>query len=114
MSKLKMNPKVGKTDLKIVWSKTAKEELKSIFLFIKKDSVEQAKKVKARLLSEIRNLNVFPEKFEKDPLLIDLDGNFRSRAIWSYKIIYEVTSDKIIILKIFHTSLDSQKIVEGI
>ena len=33
-------------------------------------------------------------------------GDIRFKAIWSYKIVYEITSDTVIILDVFHTSRD--------
>ena len=47
---------------------------------------------------------IFPEKFEKEPVLKDEPGNYRYKVVWSYKIIYEVTTEAIYILDIFHTS----------
>ena len=108
-----MNPNPGKK-LPIKWDISPKENLKNIYFFIKEDSLIQAKKVKNRILEVVRNIPIYEEKFAKEPFLEEIEGNFRSRTIWSYKIIYEVTNSEIIILKIFHTSQNPNKIKGGL
>jgi len=58
------------------------------------------------------SLNDFPEKHATEPYLKDEPENYRSVSKWSYKIIFEVTSEEIIIADIFHTSQNPQKITK--
>ncbi len=91
--------------MEIIWDDEAKKSLRNIYYYIKDNqSIEVAKKVRDRIVSQAKTLNNFPEKFEKEHNLEDEVGNFRSMIIWSYKIIYEVTEKAIYILDIFHTS----------
>ncbi len=93
--------------LKVIWNNEAKYALRNIFNYIKeRDSAEAAKKVRDEIVTSAKNLNVFPEKFAEDPYLKDEPGNYRFKVIWSYKIIYEVTPESIIVLDIFHSSRD--------
>lgn len=101
---------VARKKLPIRWDKEAVENLKDIYDYISVDSVVQAKKVKSELLRLTRTLNDFPEKYSIEPYLADEPGNFRSIAKWSYKIIYEITENEIIILMIFHTKQNPDKI----
>lgn len=100
-----------KKKLKVVWNDEAKYALKNIYDYIKqRESTERAKKVRKEITASAKNLNVFPEKFAEDPYLKDEPGNYRFKIIWSYKIIYEVTAEAVLVLDIFHTSRDPSNI----
>ena len=49
-----------------------------------------------------------PHKYTEDPFLKDEPGDNRFKVIWSYKLVYEVTEELVIILDVFHTSRDPQ------
>ena len=100
--------------LPIRWDKLAKNNLDIIYEYIAKDSIIAARKVKKELVRLAGSLNDFPEKFSTEEYLADEIGNYRSVSKWSYKIIYEVTEDCIIIVDIFHTSQYPNKIKENI
>ena len=97
---------------KIIWSFKAKESLDNIYKYIKNDSLQNAKKVKRKIVEVVDDLLVFPEKYPCETFLDKAKGNFRFVVIWSYKIIYEITVDKIIILDIFHTAQSPTKITK--
>ena len=96
--------------LPIRWDRLAKKNLDDIFNYISLDSVTTARKVKKELIKLAHSLNDFPEKFSAEEFLIGEPENFRSVSKWSYKIIYEVTEDCIIIVDLFHTSQHPSKI----
>ena len=100
--------------LPVIWADEARKSLKEIYQYIKKDSPQNAKKVRKELLRLAGSLNDFPEKYPREPFLDDEPENFRSVTKWSWKIIYEVTDSAIIILMIFHTSQNPDKIKRGI
>jgi len=101
---------VSKKKLPIRWDRQAKENLDAISDYIAEDSVLAAKRVKKELINLAGSLNNFPEKFSTEDYLADVPGNYRSVSKWSYKIIYEVTDDCIIIADVFHTSQRPSKI----
>lgn len=103
-----------KKKLPIRWDRLAKENLDQIFEFIAEDSLTAARKVKKELIKPAHSLNDFPEKFSAEPYLEDEPENYRSVSKWSYKIIYEVTKEFIIIIDVFHTSQHPLEIKEGI
>ncbi len=47
-----------------------------------------------------------PSKFSKEEYLRDEGGDIRFKTIWSYKLVYEITEEYVVILDIFHTSRD--------
>jgi plasmid stabilization system protein ParE len=97
-----------KVDLQ--WKEQAKVSLKNIYYFIKKDSPQSAKKVKKEILALAKTLIKFPEKYSKELYYVSNDGSIRYVPIYSYKIIYQITSTEIIILDIFHTSRNPEEI----
>ncbi len=101
---------VKKKKLQIRWDKRAKENLDLIYGFIAEDSVPAARHVKGELIKLARSLNDFPEKYSKETYLSDEPENYRSVSKWSYKIIYEVTSEYLIVVDIFHTNQHPLKI----
>ncbi len=96
--------------LPIHWDKLAKRNLDNIYSYIAKDSLSAAKKVKKELIKLAHSLNNFPEKFSIEEFLAGESENYRSVSKWSYKIIYEVTEECIIIVDLFHTSQHPSKI----
>jgi len=99
-----------KKRLPIRWDNLAKENLNGIYDYIAEDSISAARYVKKELIKLAGSLNDFPEKYSKEEYLADEPENYRSVAKWSYKIIYEVTDECIIIADIFHTSQHPNKI----
>lgn len=67
--------------------------------------------VKKALVKLAHSLSNFPEKYSVEEYLADEPENYRSVSKWSYKIIYEISEDCIIIADIFHTSQHPSKIV---
>ena len=105
---------VGKKKLPIRWDRLAKDNLDNIYSYISRDSVMAARMVKRELIKLAHSLNDFPEKFSVEEYLSDEPENFRSVSKWSYKIIYEVTEEYVLILDVFHTSQHPTKIKEGL
>lgn len=100
--------------LPIRWDRLAKNNLDEIFEYIAEDSITAARKVKKELVKLAHSLNDFPEKFSVEEFLANEPENFRSVTKWSYKIIYEITEEYIIIVDIFHTSQHPSKIKQDI
>ena len=98
-----------KKHYKVVWQDNAKASLRSIYNFIKKhESYEQAKSLRARLKEEGDSLVFIPHKYTKEPVLEFSQRDIRFKVIWSYKLVYEVTNEHVVILDIIHTSRDPQ------
>lgn len=100
--------------LPIRWDILAKRNLDDIYNYIARDSLSAARKVKKELIKLAHSLNDFPEKFSIEEFLADEPENYRSVSKWSYKIIYEITEECIIIVDLFHTSQHPSKIKKDI
>jgi plasmid stabilization system protein ParE len=96
--------------LPIRWDRLAKESLDEIYKNIEQDSPQNARMVKKELIKLAGSLYDFPEKYSKEEFLEEEPENYRSISKWSYKIIYEVTSESIIIADIFNTHQHPSKI----
>ncbi len=97
-------------DYTILWSYQAKESLDNIYKYIKNNSLQNARKVKNKIITTVNDLIIFPEKFPREPVFDKTKGNFRFAVVFSYKIIYELTEEKIIVLDIFNTAQNPIKI----
>lgn len=102
-----------KRHYQVIWDDEAKVSLRKIYNYIKKrESVDQAIKVRETIKDLAKGLGFMPHKFSKDPFLEGEPGDNRFKAVWSYKIVYEVTEKDVIILDVFHTSRDPQNLLE--
>lgn len=84
--------------LKIVWTVTAKNQLKAIFDFYKIKSLAGAKNVKNDILNATKNI-VFSKQYQQD----EVEPDFRRIIVRHYKVIYNVSENEIQILRIFDT-----------
>ena len=94
--------------MEVVWRKKAANELQDIYNYIKKESPQNAVLVFNSVYDLVISLIDFPFKFPKEPT-INIE-KVRFAVIYSYKIIYAVEKDKIIILRIFNTKQNPKKI----
>ena len=101
---------VSKKQLPIKWDRLAKQHLDAIYDYIAEDSVPTARRVKKELIKLAHSVSDFPGKHSIEEYLANEPENYRSVSKWSYKIIYEVTDEYIIIADIFHTSQHPSKI----
>ncbi len=85
---------------------TAKLQLKKAYEYIRKDSFQNAEKVKVKILQSIKALALYPERHPPDKFCMDNDGNFRAYEIYRYRITYYVTDDKIIVVRVRHTKMN--------
>lgn len=94
---------------KVIWSNLAKEQLKEIYQYIKKDSEISAKKVRAQILTSTRLLATGKEIYKADELKEDNKGNYRAYILYSYRITYKIELNSIQILRVRHTSREPLK-----
>lgn len=73
---------------KIEIEDTAKLELKQAYKYIRKDSLQNAEKVKEKILRNIKALALNPERYPKDKFCIKNNKNFRAFEIYKYGITY--------------------------
>jgi toxin ParE1/3/4 len=91
----------------VIWSKPARDDLKAVFDYIKKDSHYYAEKVANDFIEKSESLEKFPVRGRIVPEINE--RNVREIFVYSYRMIYEISDDKIYILTIVHFSQDFNK-----
>ena len=104
---------VKRKRLPVRWDNEAVESLRDIYEYIKVDSPSGAHHIRKTLLSLANSLGDYPEKYVREPYLEHESNNYRSVNKWSYKLIYEVTEEEVIIVMVFHMSQNPDKITKN-
>lgn len=95
--------------MEIIWSIRARKSLSDIVKYIRKYYPETGSKVRKKILETALTIKPFPEKYPQEERWIGI-RNIRYCVIWSYKIINLITEDRIVILDVFDTRQDPEKI----
>lgn len=90
--------------LKVVWTHTAKNQLRIIYNYYKEKSVQGANAIKNEILDITKKIH-FSEQYQKD----EIEPEYRKIIIRDYKILYSEENNVIYISKIFSTKRDSIK-----
>ena len=91
--------------VKIIWTKKAFTQLERAIKYIKEEQGHSyAEIVLNKTLEKTRLLEKNPLIGQVEPLLKHKKSEYRYLVVWSYKIIYRVDKEKIIISRVFHTS----------
>ena len=85
---------------KLTWSEEALEDIDSIATYIEKDSPVYAKAVVSKLFEKVETLTSFPKLGRIVPEINN--ENIRELFIYSYRLVYKVTSDTIMIIAVIH------------
>lgn len=94
--------------LKIIWTNTAKDELKAIFEYYKVKSLQGAQNVKNDILKASRELH-FVEQYQQD----EIEPEYRRIIVRDYKLLYkEGKEGTVFIARIFSTKQDPGKQLE--
>ncbi len=88
--------------VKLIWSETAIEDLKSIHEYIALDSPKYATQFTNKLIERIDQLEEFPRSGRVVPEFNNQD--IRELIEGQYRIFYKVFSDHILIARIHHSS----------
>ncbi|MCF6285806.1 MAG: type II toxin-antitoxin system RelE/ParE family toxin [Candidatus Hydrogenedentes bacterium] len=87
-------------DLKLRWSPEAAEDLESIADYIARDSEYYARAVVSEIVSVSRTLREFPLMGRVVPELGD--KHVRERFVYSYRLVYRVEPERVLIVAIIH------------
>jgi toxin ParE1/3/4 len=85
---------------RVTWSRRALHDLESIAEFIAGDSPAYAGIVVKKIVNQSRTLERFPHAGRKVPEFDD--ENVRELIIYSYRMIYRLQPDKIVIAAVIH------------
>ena len=89
---------------KVIWTNTAKNQLKEIYQYYKKITPQGATNVKNDILKASREL-VFIKQYQQD----EIEPEFRRIIVRHYKLIYTIENQTIYILRIFDTRQNPAK-----
>jgi len=89
-------------DYIVEWSPEALEDVEEIYQYIKKDSPYYAQTVVEKIINVSRLLNQFPLRGRIVPELHQ--EAFRERFIYSYRLIYRIQSQTVLIIAVIHGS----------
>ena len=92
--------------LKVVIGQAAKKSLQEAYEYIRNDSSENAERVKAKILSSIKELINNPHRHNPDEYRLNNDGSYRAYEIYRYRITYHVSADEIRVIRIRHTRMN--------
>jgi len=88
---------------KISWDKQAITNFREAIKYIRKESNQNADKVKSAVLDKIDDLLEHPEAHYPDKYKLNNDGNYRAFEIYTFRIGYLVKENEIIIVRIRST-----------
>ena len=89
---------------KVTWTKRATLQFNSAISLIRKDSDQNADKVKEKILDKINDLSDDIAVHRKDPYKKNNDGNYLYFEILKYRIAYYAELKEVFIIRIRHTS----------
>ncbi len=89
----------------IRWSRTAELQLKKVFLYISKDSYQNAMKVRMDIVAMTEILSVNPERFPPDKFKINNDGSYRAFELHRYRVSYVILKEVVLIVRLRHTAM---------
>jgi plasmid stabilization system protein ParE len=88
---------------KILWDKQALHYFRDAIRYIRKDSPQNADKVKNEVLEKINELSTLPEIHNPDKYKIDNDGSYRAFELHRLRVSYLTKEDEIIIARVRNT-----------
>lgn len=94
---------------KVTWTKLAAKQFAAAIKFIRKDSEQNAEKVKAVILDKIFSLHDDSLIHRQDPYKKNNDGNYHYFEILRYRIVYYLDATEVFIIRIRHTSMEPKK-----
>ena len=85
---------------KVIWIPAAYEDLERIWDYIARDSLVYARMTVARIVTSARDLSRFPGIGRIVPEFDD--PRLRERIVKSYRLIYRVERERVVVLAIIH------------
>ena len=95
-------------DKKVIWTNEVYQDLESIAEYISKDSVYYATAFVEEVLAAGKDLNQFPERGRWVPEINDND--IREIFVKSYRLIYKIKENEVIILALIHGARDLESL----
>lgn len=95
----------------VIWTKKASGQFERAVKYIfKEQGFYYADIVRVKILQTTALLERQPLIGAIEPLLTHKNYEYRFLLVWSYKIIYRTTKEKVIISRVFHTSRNPKRL----
>jgi|688.fasta_scaffold1002932_2 plasmid stabilization system protein ParE len=98
----------------VIWSEQAENQLRRAVQYI---AAEQgtfyARIVSESILKAVDTLEDFPRSGQIEPLLRFKKAEYRYIVAWSYKIVYRLGKNKVVVARVFHTSQNPSKLTRA-
>jgi plasmid stabilization system protein ParE len=94
---------------KVTWGKRAARDFNAAIKYIRKDSEQNADKVKEIILNKINGLADDRVVHRKDPHKKNNNGKYLYFEILRYRIVYHATPGEVIVIRIRHTRREPKK-----
>jgi len=95
-------------EYQVTWSPEAVEDLESIAEYIERDSSFYAQSVVSQILETSKKIREFPFIGRMLPEIGD--ENIRERFIYSYRLVYKIRQQRILIVAVIH----GKRLIENI
>jgi toxin ParE1/3/4 len=89
---------------KVLITKTAEEDIKSIFEYISSDNPRAANRWKGEIKSQIASLREFPMRCSMIPEADEIGFDYRHIIYGDYRTIFKITEDLVFLMRVFHCS----------
>lgn len=99
-------------DFEVKWSPEATEDLESIAEYIARDSEYYARAVITEILSVARSISEFPLLGRVVPEIGE--EHIRERFIYSYRLVYRIELERILIVAVIHGKRLLENITERV
>ena len=87
----------------VIWTARAKDQLRSVYKHIAKDSILQADKVFDEIKASANKTTTNPERYPPDKYKTNNKGNYRAYEIYRYRISYRITKQTIYVVRLRST-----------
>jgi plasmid stabilization system protein ParE len=93
----------------VTWTRQAVRQFNAAIKFIRKDSEQNADKVKETILNKINGLSDNRIVHRLDSYKKNNDGNYLYFEVLRYRIVYYRTDKDVFIIRLRHTSMEPKK-----
>jgi|GEM_PF-787461 len=97
---------------KVEWTRKAKASLDYYCSKIAENSPSSASKVKKEIVQTSKKLAQNPYLYQIDEYYPDNTGDIRRFFRWSYRVVYQVQKNRVVVLEVYHTSTNPNKNID--
>lgn len=100
------------SNFKVLWTKTAQNDLDEIIEYIAIDSIDRALAIFAKIKEACETLNLYPSRCRIVPELLDIDiRSYRELIVKPYRIVIRIQGNYVYIIGVFDIRRDLESIL---